>query len=82
MVYRDARTPSAWGPKQTKFGHLLLTECKGRGSSKETRKQFISVRPSPGKQQPNVSKTVSKVPKILPGFYKENVGQRWVDACR
>ena len=29
-----------------------------------------------------MSQTVSKVPKILPGLYKENVGPGWMGACR
>ena len=47
----------------------------------ETRKGFISVRPTPGRQRINVSKTIFKVLKILLGLYKENVGQGgWVHA--
>ena len=34
------------------------------------------MRPTPGKQQTNISKTDSKVLKILPGSYEENVEQR------
>lgn len=34
--------------------------------SSETRKEFILVRPKPGRQQTSVSETVSKVLKILP----------------
>lgn len=30
----------------------------------------------------SILKTVSKVPKILPGFWEENVGQRSVGVCR
>ena len=48
----------------------------------ETRKGFISVRPTPGRQKTNISKTVSKVLKILLGLSKENVGQREVGTCR
>ena len=48
----------------------LLTKSKGKEmSGGEARKTFISVRPTPGRQRTNVSKTVSKVPKILPGLY-------------
>lgn len=46
------------------------------------RKEFISMRPSPGRQQNSVLKTVSKVLKILTGLYKENVGLRSVGSCR
>lgn len=41
----------------------------------------MSVRPTLGGQQASVSKTVSKVPKILPGLSKENVGQRSAGTC-
>ena len=41
-----------------------------RDSSGET------VRPTQGRQQTSVSKTVSKVPKMLSGLYKKTVGQR------
>ena len=62
---------------------MPLAKSKGRETSGcETRKEFISVRPTPGRQQTSVSKTVYKMVKILPGFYKENVGQRWVGTCR
>lgn len=39
------------------------------------------MRPRPGRQWTNVSKTVSKMPKILPGLYKEIVVQRSVGMC-
>ena len=54
-----------------------------RNSDGETRKGFISGRPPPGRQQiGGVSNTVCKVPPILPGLYKENVGQRLVRTRR
>ena len=55
----------------------------GRG---ETRKEFIPVRPPPGRQCNNISKTFSKVLKIPCGgrgaLCRENVGQRLVNTCR
>ena len=51
-------------------------------SAGKTRKDFISVRPAPGRQWTSVSKTFSKVPKTLPGLHKENVGQRLVGMGR
>lgn len=51
-------------------------------SSGERRKEFISVRPTPGREKTNVSKTVAKVPKILTSLQKENVGQSLVSMCR
>lgn len=51
-------------------------------SGDETRKGFISVRPIPGRQQTNISKTFSKVLKKFLGLCKENVGQRSVGTCR
>lgn len=41
----------------------------------------MSVRPALGGQRHSLSKTVSKVPKILPGSREENVGQRSVGTC-
>ena len=51
-------------------------------SSGETRKEFISVRPTLGGQPTSISKTVSKGLKMHPGLYKEIVGQRSVGMCR
>ena len=51
-------------------------------SGGETGKEFISVSPALGRKQASISKSVSKVLKILIGLYKENVGQRWVGMCR
>lgn len=39
------------------------------------KKGIYSVRLTPGRQWTKVSKTVSRVPKILSGLYKENAGQ-------
>lgn len=60
--------------------HGLLIKSRGRETRRgETRKESISARPTPERQRTNVSETVSKVPKILPGLYKEGAGQRgWV----
>lgn len=43
----------------------------------ETKKQFISVRPTPGSQWSSISKNVSRVPKVLSGLHRENVGRSW-----
>ena len=48
----------------------------------EIRKELILVRLTPGRQLASVSKSVSKMLKILPGLYKENAGQRWMGMCR
>ena len=59
-----------------RFSHPLLTKSKFKEISRgETRKDLISVRPTPGRQQIGSSKTVSKVLKILPGFYMKNRGK-------
>lgn len=59
---------SVWGPKQTSFSPSVLTKSKGRETSGgKTRKDFISVRPTQGRQQTSVSTTVPKMLKILPG---------------
>ena len=42
------------------------------------KREFISVRPTSGRQWTKVSKTVSKVLEILPGLYKGSVRQRSV----
>lgn len=77
LGHRGARVPGCEGPKQIGLGHLPLIKPKGREmSGVKTRKGFISVRPSQGIEQTSVSKTVSKVLKVHPGLYKENVGQR------
>ena len=39
------------------------------------------MRLAPGRQQASVSKAASNVWKILPGLYKENVGQRRAGVC-
>lgn len=54
----------------------------GETSDSKTRKEFISVRPTPGRQWSSVSKSVSKMLKIPPGLHKENVGQRSAGTCR
>ena len=51
-------------------------------SGGETRKKFISERPVLGRQQTNISKTASKLPKILLGLRKENIRQRLVGTPR
>ena len=61
---------------------MPLTKSTRREMSEgDPRKGFILVRPTLGRQQTSVSKTVSKVLKILLGLYKENVGQRLVGTC-
>lgn len=47
----------------------------------ETRKGFISVR-LPPEDSILESQTASKVPKIRPGLYKANMGQRPLAVCR
>lgn len=47
-------------------------------SAGKTKKAFISGRPTLGRRRTSVSKTVSRMLQIPPGFHKENVGQRWV----
>lgn len=70
-------------PKQTRFGHSPLTKPKGGGTSVgETRTGLVSERPTRGRQWTSISKIVSKVLKILPGLYKETVGQRSVSSWR
>ena len=77
----DVAVAGAQGPKHTRFAHSLLAKPKGRERSDgETGKGLISGRPAPGRRRTGVSKTVSKVPKILAGVCEENVGQRWVCA--
>lgn len=51
-------------------------------SGGETRKEFILVRLTLGRQLTSVPKTLSKVLKILLGSYKKNVGQRWTVMVR
>ena len=58
-----------WGPKQSRYDYLLLTKSKDRDvRGRETRKEVISARPALGRQLTKVSKTVSKMPKILAGL--------------
>lgn len=85
LVWGRAGGGEGWGgvPKQTRLGHSLLTKFKGRErSGVETRKEFISVRSTPGIQLINVLKIVSKVLKICTGLCKENVRQKLVGTCR
>ena len=44
----------------------------------KTRRRFISRRPTLRREVTNISNTVPNLLKILPGLYKENVGQRVV----
>ena len=45
-----------------RFGHSLLTKSEGRETSGgDIRKEFISVRPTQGGQQTNVSNYVRKI---------------------
>lgn len=74
---RGVGAPGSGGPKQIRLGYSPITKHKGREmSSSGTRKTFISVRPTLRRQLTSVSKTVSKMLKMLLGFYKENMGQR------
>lgn len=45
-------------------------------------REFISVRPTQGRQGISVSKAVYHVPKILPDLYKENVRQSLLGTSR
>lgn len=70
-------------PKQTTFGHSMLTKYKGkeiRGPG--TRMAFISVRSTLGRLWTNITKMVSKVLKILVGLYKKNLKHRLMGTCR
>lgn len=61
-------------PKQTRSGHLPLTESKGREmGGGATRKGFVSGRPAPGGQRTHVSKAASTVPEVLPGSCQGSV---------
>ena len=84
MVYAQAcKRTWLWGAQTDQVQPLTADKIqRQRELGGETRKEFTSVRPTPGRQQTSISKTVSKVPKILPGLYKENVGQRWMGLCR
>ena len=76
-------TSQGSGVQQTTSGHWPLTKSKGRETSGgETRKEFISGRPIPGRHRTSVSKAVSHVPKTLPILCKENAGQRLEGTCR
>lgn len=60
------------------FQNRLATHCwqnpkEEKQRTRETRKGFILVRPTPGRQQTSISKTVSKGLKIVPGLYKERL---------
>ena len=62
---------------------MPLTKTKGQETTGgKTREEFISGRPTLGRQQTSVSKTVSKALTILAGLSKRNVGQRSVGTCR
>ena len=70
------------GPKQARFSQPLTADkIQGREiSGIETRKEIYFSEADIRKT--SVSKTVSKILKILPGLYKENVRQKWVETCR
>lgn len=75
MLGLGPRGPTAAGsrgPKETRFGHSPLIESKGRQTIEmKLKKEFISGRPTVGRQQTPISNSVSKVLKILAGSYKE-----------
>lgn len=67
------------GPKQTRLSHSSLIRPKGRDMSVDkTKKEFFSGRPTLGRWQTIISEMVPEMLKLLPGFHKENVGQRQV----
>lgn len=75
--------PGSGAPPQTRFGHSPLTKSKGRATTGgETRKEFVSVRPTPARQRTSVSNAVSGVSEKLLGLQKENVGRGSVCASR
>ena len=62
---------------------MPLTKFKSRGNCvRQTRKEFISVRPIPRTQWTRVPRPVSEMLKILLSVYKENVRQRSVGTCK
>lgn len=66
-----------WGPTQTTFACLLLTNSKGRDASAgKTRKEFISVETLDWRLQDCLPSA-----KNTSGLYKENVRQRLVGTC-
>ena len=69
-------------PNRPGSAHLPLTKSKGRESSGgNTRKEFISVRPTLGRQLASVPKAVSKVLKIHPGYIRKILYKgEWVHA--
>lgn len=79
-THRGPRASGSKDPKQTSSGHLPQIKSEGkerRGG--DTRKGFVSLRPTLGIQWTNISKTVLEVQKILLGLYEENVGQKMVE---
>lgn len=71
---QENRAPG--GPQPTRS---LLTTSKGRGmSGGETRKEFISVKPTPGRQWTGVSKTVLQSAENTFRFIRKMGGQQWV----
>ena len=66
------------GSQQTRFGHLPLAKSKGsQMSGGETRKKFISARPTTRK----IVDSNLKVLEIPIGLNKKTVGQRSVGTC-
>lgn len=62
IVSRTRGTNPALHSQLTRFGHWPPTKSKGRGpSSGDTRNEFISVRPAPGRQWTDVPRIVSEV---------------------
>lgn len=59
-------------------GSAIHRRQNPKAERRVVRRQGISVRLVPGRQKTTVSEKVSKVLHILPGIYKQNVGQRWV----
>ena len=66
-----------WGPKQTRFSHLPLNKIQIQSASGGgTRKEFISVRPTPGKQWLTFQSLSPKCWEKTPKFIKEKCGTK------
>lgn len=72
---QDPRAPGHWRSQMDQVQPLVASKSRGRvmsGGGK--RGEFVLVWPTPGRQWTSVTEAVSKVLKILPGLYEENVG--------
>lgn len=63
------------GPKGTRLCHSLLTKWEGReANGGETRKDFTSMRPTPGRQQTSVPRTAENTSKFIQGKCRTKIG--------